>query len=511
MKYSDDLFQLIHALSKNEKGYFKKYAAKHVLHGQNNYILLFDSIEAQKNYDEEKLKHVFRKKTFINHLPSEKNYLYWMIIRCLNEYHSEISAEARLKDLLHTLEILYDKGLFKQCDKILQKAKQLAIEFEKPLIELELHDWESRICITLGDFERLSNHLKQNDKRKSVLMEGIKTTMKLRQMEEKMLVLSKRIGFPRDKNEKQQYQKIVNHELLQNEDAINTFRDRFHYHTIFNIYWEVMGDQQKTYQHRKKLIDHAERFPKLLKDEQVRYVIAMNNLLNSQDELRKHDDFKVDLQKLRSINSRSPNIQARIFAYSYNLELTQLQIAGEFQKSILRFPEVEEGIKKFRSVLHKEFLVAFHYQFFYAHFAVGDYSKALRWMNQLIDHDSIKVRQEIYFFSRIMVLIIHYELKNVELLAYHIRSTYRFFLKRKRLFKFETIMLTFIKESAKFDTQKEFREGFEKLKLQLEKLKKDPYEAQVLSFFDLITWLESKITKRSFAQIVKEKVRPACR
>ena len=72
-------------------------------------------------------------------------------------------------------------------------------------------------------------------------------------------------------------------------------------------------------------------------------------------------------------------------------------------------------------------------------------------------------------------------------------------------------MLAFIKESAKFYTQKEFREGFEKLKLQLEKLKKDPYEAQVLSFFDLITWLESKITKRSFALIVKEKARPACR
>ncbi|MGZ6555019.1 MAG: hypothetical protein ACXVDV_20715, partial [Bacteroidia bacterium] len=99
MKYSDDLFQLINTLSKNEKGYFKKYAAKHVIGEQNNYIRLFDAIEKQNEYDEEKIKKIFKAETFIKHLPSEKNYLYWMIIKSLMEYHSELSIAIELKNL----------------------------------------------------------------------------------------------------------------------------------------------------------------------------------------------------------------------------------------------------------------------------------------------------------------------------------------------------------------------------------------------------------------------------
>ena len=51
MKATDDLFQLIKALTKNEKGYFKKYSAFHSIGGKNKYLLLFDAIEKQKEYD----------------------------------------------------------------------------------------------------------------------------------------------------------------------------------------------------------------------------------------------------------------------------------------------------------------------------------------------------------------------------------------------------------------------------------------------------------------------------
>ena len=43
------------------------------------------------------------------------------------------------------------------------------------------------------------------------------------------------------------------------------------------------------------------------------------------------------------------------------------------------------------------------------------------------------------------------------------------------------------------------------LKKQLLLIAQDPYEGQELEHFDLISWLNSKIQNRPFAEVVKEK------
>jgi len=54
MKTSDQLHELIHALTKSEKRYFKIYSSLQA--GNKMYVRLFDLIEKQKQYDEAKLK-----------------------------------------------------------------------------------------------------------------------------------------------------------------------------------------------------------------------------------------------------------------------------------------------------------------------------------------------------------------------------------------------------------------------------------------------------------------------
>ena len=85
-KPSADLFHLIKSLSRNEKGYFKKYVSRHTLKGENNYVRLFDAIDRQKTYDEDKL---LRKESYIRQLPLLKNYLYQMILESLENFYSK--------------------------------------------------------------------------------------------------------------------------------------------------------------------------------------------------------------------------------------------------------------------------------------------------------------------------------------------------------------------------------------------------------------------------------------
>src|SRR4051812_12516203 len=120
MKATDDLFLLIKSLTKNEKGYFKKYTSKHVVGDENKYISLFDRIDHSKQFNERELKKE------IPHLPSDKNYLYKLIIRSLNEFHHGSSIDHELREILNAVEILFAKALYPQCEKLLNKAGQIS-------------------------------------------------------------------------------------------------------------------------------------------------------------------------------------------------------------------------------------------------------------------------------------------------------------------------------------------------------------------------------------------------
>ena len=122
MKPSKELFHLIKSLTKSEKRYFKLTSA--LQQGEKNYVKLFDAIEAQSDYDEEQIKEIFKNSTFIQHLPSEKNHLYNLLLKSLRNFHSDKSVSAQMQEFLKNIEILYSKALYKECNKILRKAKK---------------------------------------------------------------------------------------------------------------------------------------------------------------------------------------------------------------------------------------------------------------------------------------------------------------------------------------------------------------------------------------------------
>ena len=55
--------------------------------------------------------------------------------------------------------------------------------------------------------------------------------------------------------------------------------------------------------------------------------------------------------------------------------------------------------------------------------------------------------------------------------------------------------------------QKDLISRFKDLKSEMIEIAKDPFEKTAFEYFDIISWLNSKIEKRSFAEIIKEKNR----
>lgn len=91
----------------------------------NNYIRLFDAIDAMKVYDEEALMRKFEGEKFTRQISVAKNYLYRAILKSLKTIRRPRSKKEEILSLLAEVNILFEKRLYGQCKKLLRRAKRL--------------------------------------------------------------------------------------------------------------------------------------------------------------------------------------------------------------------------------------------------------------------------------------------------------------------------------------------------------------------------------------------------
>ena len=139
----DNLFVLVKSLSKSEKRQFKLYVGRLGGNTDSKFLALFNLLDKLKKYDEASiLKSGIVKKAQLSNL---KAHLYKQILISLrlNPLHQNIRVQVR--EQLDFATILYHKGLYKQSLKILDKAKNMAIENEEKNIAYEIVELEKVI------------------------------------------------------------------------------------------------------------------------------------------------------------------------------------------------------------------------------------------------------------------------------------------------------------------------------------------------------------------------------
>lgn len=142
------------------------------------------------------------------------------------------------------------------------------------------------------------------------------------------------------------------------------------------------------------------------------------------------------------------------------------------------------------------------------YFALEDHSKAIYWMNQVVNQDSTSIREDTRAIAMLFNIIIHYEYGNEDLLEYLLKSAYSFLNRKNKAFKLEKLMLDFVKNKlSKPGSKAKLLDAFKYLRSELLKLKDDPYENKPFEQFDFIAWLDSKIKRRSFREVVRDNMK----
>lgn len=505
---SDHLHALIRSLTPHEKRYFKIYATRHVAEQNNVHIILFDAIDSQEEYDEPLLLKTFKKETFIKRFAVTKSRLYEMILKSLHAYHASSSVDAELKKMLHMAEILYKKTLYRQCDKMLKKAKKLALEHDKHTTLLEIRLWEKRIL-------EKDNYSGQDDQAIKAILEEDLHTIGLIQNYYTFWNLKSRFFLPlykggkvRNLEEKEKFNQILEHPFLQNEDMAQTVEAKYLFHHIFSAHNFSTGNYEKSYQHMILNLRLIEENFILFMEEPNTYFSILSNVIYIGNQLQKHEEIKQHFLKLDEFVDRldqrdNVDLQMRVFSILKSLELTIHVQKGEYDRALEILPEVEEGLTKYENKLSPLRQADFLFNIATLYFGLAQFSDSLKHVNKILNEIRIDENEDLFSFSKIMSLVLHYELKHYELVVYQSESTYRYLKKRNRVFKTEQALIRFFKRIHQFDPDSV--EPFQNLKDELLILLEEPLEKAPFEYFDFISWCDSKIMGKPFGTLVREK------
>ncbi|MEL6389384.1 MAG: hypothetical protein AAFQ02_04430 [Bacteroidota bacterium] len=496
---SASLFSLVKSLTKADKRNFKLYAKRIQSDDDMMFLKLFDVLDRMKEMDEDEIVTRLRL-TDKGQLSNLKRHLYKQVLTSLRMISTSRIKSIEIREHIDYAHVLYAKGLYRQSLKILQRAKKLASKEELDLLQLEIIEFQKRIE---------SRHITNTGPIKNeALTKEAEEVAKVVQQSVNMSNLSVLLhGFyiknSHVKSEKEKLEFKTSFESrLSNVNLSNMgYGERIYFFQCRVWYHYVLLDFDACYEYALKWIGVFEDSPELKMLDTDLYMRGYHYLLTAAFNAQKRDllvQHLNELQAFRKTNYAKFNETSKIFSFIY-VHWARLNIHfldGSYIEGVDIIPRTLRRIKRYKNRMATHRVMVFYYKIAWMHLGAGDPGKTVSYVSMIINDDKEDFREDIQSYSRLLYLMAHYDLDNLELLPYLVRMVDAFFKKIKTSNRLQERSIRFFKKVHTVPIT-ERHEVIVEFAQDLKEIRKDPFEKRAYLYLDIYNWAQAKISKLS--------------
>jgi len=313
----------------------------------------------------------------------------------------------------------------------------------------------------------------------------------------------------RDKKDSMRLNELMKRPFMREEKNALSFNAQYTlYHTLFT-YFFIDGNLGRQYQYAKKANALYDAHPEKIKHNPQQYLYSLHNLTNTCNDLKEYEEAKTYIDKLHANASLMISEREKAWAFfTYHDNLCGYFLnTGKFEEGKIAAEKLLKELEETKLRLDQMHIFLLLFDSAKIFLGAGELKKSLACMNRIrTETDLLNTRADLQASVQVFYLLLHYEKGNIDLLESLVKSEQRALAEMRLPYRFSSVMLEFFgKKIQKAESKKEIREEFISLKKQLLALEKDKQEKIPMEDFDYLSWAESKIENKPFAEIVQKK------
>lgn len=503
---SEYLFGLIKSLTKADKRNFKLYAKRVQSDDNMMFIQLFDIIDKMNEPDEEKMMdkmgHIDK-----GQLSNLKRHLYKQLLTSLRLINISRINSIEVREHIDFAHVLYSKGLFLQSLKILQRAKRMAVDAELEMEVLQVIEFQKMIE---------SRHITNTGPVKNDALVG-ESKEHLQQVHSAVSLSNLRVllhgYYIRNSHVKNEEEKAAAIAFLEeNLPQINIAQlghiERIYLYQSFVWHYYILLEFEKCYEYALQWVQVFEDNPELKFVDTDLYMRGFHYLLTAAynlQNIKKLTEHYNTLQSFRKSNYSKFNENSKIFSFMY-VHWARFNIHflnGTFEEGLNDIPKTLQRIKRWKDRIALHRLMVFYYKIAWTYLAANDPGKAVIYVNKIINSETTDFREDIQTYSRLLYLMAHYDLDNIDLLPYLVNTVESFYNKIKSKNRLQTRTLQFFKKVSTVGIS-ERQPLLMDFQQDLRDINADPFEKRAFVYLDINNWVSAKLSKKSISKVVKE-------
>ncbi|MDP4264783.1 MAG: hypothetical protein Q8941_19805, partial [Bacteroidota bacterium] len=427
-------------------------------------IQLFDALDKMNDYDEAGL---LKKNKSISkqQLSNIKAHLYRQILSSLRIIKDEDNIDIQLHEQMDQARILYNKGLYLQSLKVLDRMKELAKANHQLTYLQQVLFFEKKIE-ALFITRSMQNRAEELSHESDAVNAQLSLVNTLSNLSLRLYSWYIQHGHARNKKDEEELKRILTSHLPEEAKPAKGFYEKLYLYQSYCWYHFIRQDFLQYYRYTQKWVDLFEQEPFMIEVETGNYIKGMHNLMGAHFDLLNPGKLEEAIEQFdkfshRKVVLQNDNNRILTFVYLYTAKINLHFLEGKFTEGLKMVPSIEAKLDEYKLYLDRHRVLVFYYKIACLYFGSGNNEKTIHYLGKIINQKP-DLRTDLQCYARLLHLIAHYELGNFELLEYLTKSVYRFMAKMESLSLVEEEMFKFLRRS--FDVgAKALKPEFQKL------------------------------------------------